>query len=171
MTEYDAVVYDLDGTLVDLPVDWDAVARDAAAVLESQGVDASDADLWAMLDIADETGQRDAVETAIAKHECQGAECSTRLPAVDDLPESIPLAVCSLNCEESCRLALSQHGIADRIDVVIGRDTVTTEKPDPEPLLTAIRRLGSDPEWTLFVGDSKRDELTAERAGTAYRYV
>jgi phosphoglycolate phosphatase len=171
VTEYDAVVYDLDGTLVDLSVNWDSVAQDAAAALESRGVDASDADLWAMLDIADETGNRDTVEAAIAEHECQGAECSTRLPSVDDLPQTVPVAVCSLNCERACRLALEHHGIAECVDVVIGRDTVETEKPDPEPLLAAVRRLGSDPERTLFVGDSERDELTAERAGTAYRYV
>ena len=36
---YDAVVYDLDGTLVDLAVDWDAVARDVASLLEARGVD------------------------------------------------------------------------------------------------------------------------------------
>jgi phosphoglycolate phosphatase-like HAD superfamily hydrolase len=171
VTEYDAVVYDLDGTLVDLSVNWDSVAQDAAAVLESQGIDASDADLWAMLDIADETGTRDAVEAAIAEHECQGAEYSTRLPSVDDLPQTVPVAVCSLNCERACRLALERHGIEDCVDVVIGRDTVETEKPDPEPLLAAVRKLGTDPERTLFVGDSERDELTAERAGTAYRYV
>jgi phosphoglycolate phosphatase len=28
-----------------------------------------------------------------------------------------------------------------------------------------------DPETTVFVGDGERDELTAERAGTAFRYV
>jgi phosphoglycolate phosphatase len=171
VTEYDAVVYDLDGTLVDLSVNWENVARDAAAALESRGVDASGSDLWAMLDIADDTGNRDAVEAVIAEHECLGAECSTRLPIADDLPQTIPVAVCSLNCERACRLALERHGIADCVDVVIGRDTVATEKPDPEPLLTAVRKLGTDPERTLFVGDSERDELTAERAGTAYRYV
>jgi phosphoglycolate phosphatase-like HAD superfamily hydrolase len=171
VTEYDAVVYDLDGTLVDLSVDWDSVARDVAAVLESQDVNASDMDLWAMLDIADDTGNRDAVEAAIAEHECRGAEQSTRLPTAGDLPQTVPVAVCSLNCEQACRLALEQHGIEDCVEVVVGRDTVATEKPDPEPLLTAVRRLGSDPDRTLFIGDSERDELTAKRAGTAYRYV
>lgn len=171
MTEYEAIVYDLDGTLVDLAVDWDVVARDCGAVLESQGIDASDADLWAMLDMAEEIGERDAIESVISEHECHGAEHSTRLPTVDDLPRAVPAAVCSLNCERACRLALEQHGLAEFIEVVIGRDTVPTEKPDPEPLLMAVRRLGSTPDQTLFVGDSQRDELTAERAGTAYRYV
>lgn len=171
MTEYEAIVYDLDGTLVDLAVDWDVVAREGIAVLESRGIDAGDADLWAMLDMAAEIGERGAIESVISEHECRGAERSTRLPTADDLPQAVPAAVCSLNCERACRLALEQHGLTEHVEVVIGRDTVPTEKPDPEPLLTAVRRLGSSPDRTLFVGDSQRDELTAERAGTAYRYV
>lgn len=171
MTEYDAIVYDLDGTLVHLAVDWDEVAQDGAAFLESKGVDAGGVDLWAMLEMAAEIGERDAIEGIISEYECRGAEQSTRLPTADDLPQTVPVAVCSLNCEQACRLALEQHDIAEYVEVVIGRDTVPTEKPDPEPLLTAVQRLGVAPDRSLFIGDSERDELTAQRAGTAYRYV
>jgi hypothetical protein len=38
-----AVVYDLDGTLVTLAVDWDAVATDVIAVYEDSGIDATGA--------------------------------------------------------------------------------------------------------------------------------
>lgn len=171
MTDYDAIVYDLDGTLVELLVDWDTVARDSVAVLESEGIDASETDLWEMLEIADDAGVRGAIERTISEHECRGAERSTKLPTATELPRSVPVAVCSLNCERACRLALERHDIADHIDTVIGRDSVSTQKPDPEPLLTAVQRLGETPERTLFVGDSQRDELTAQRARTAYRYV
>lgn len=171
MSEYDAIVYDLDGTLVDLIVDWDVVARDSAAVLESEGVDAGDTDLWEMLEIAAEVGVRPTIERTISEHECRGAERSRLLSTATELPRSVPVAVCSLNCEQACRLALSRHDIAKHIDTVVGRDTVATQKPDPQPLLTAVRRLGESPERTLFVGDSQRDELTAQRAGTAYKYV
>lgn len=171
MTEYDAIVYDLDGTLVDLAVDWDVVARDGAELLEAEGVDADGTDLWEMLDLADDIDARGAIERTISDHECRGAERSTRLPTAAELPRSVPVAVCSLNCEEACRLALKSHGIAGHVETVIGRDSVVTRKPDPEPLLAAVRGLDKTPEKTLFVGDSQRDELTADRAGTAYKYV
>lgn len=171
MTEYDAIVYDLDGTLVELAVDWDAVARESATVLEAEGIDASETDLWEMLELADDVDAREDIERTISEHECRGAERSTRLPTASELPQSVPVAVCSLNCERACRLALDRHGITAHVETVIGRDTVSTRKPDPKPLLTAVRRLGKTPERTLFVGDSPRDELTADRAGTAYRYV
>ena len=170
MSGYDAVVYDLDGTLVRLAVDWDAVAREVAGVLVERGVDPPDG-LWGMLEVADETGHRDSVEAAIARHEERGARDSERLPTAEELPREEPVGVCSLNCERSCRVALSTHDLTSHVRAVVGRDSVATEKPDPEPLLAAVDALGAAPERTLFVGDGERDERTAERAGTAFRYV
>jgi phosphoglycolate phosphatase-like HAD superfamily hydrolase len=166
-----AVVYDLDGTLVDLVVDWDEVARDVARVLEDHGVDASDADLWQMLDLADETNARDPVEEVIGEHECEGARLSTRLPHADELVEcELPVGVCSLNCEAACHVGLETHDLAECVDAVVGRDSVATRKPNPEPLRATLRALGVDGN-ALFVGDSRRDELTAERAGITFEYV
>ncbi len=169
---FDAVVYDLDGTLVDLAVDWDLVARESASVFRDAGVDVSGADLWAMLDLADEHDLRDAVESVIAGHERDGAHDSTRLPLADgvaDCPGAV--GVCSLNCEDAVRIALDTHTLSDHVDAVVGRDSVATRKPDPEPLLETLRRIDVDPGEALFVGDSPRDERTAEAAGVAFRYV
>lgn len=171
VTGYDAVVYDLDGTLVRLAVDWAAAEREAASVFTDHGVDA-DGDLWAMLDLADETGLRDEIETVLSAHEREGARASERLELADCLPHTVPVGVCSLNCEAACREALGTHDLRDAVRAVVGRDSVTTRKPDPEPLLATVDRLGlarDDP--VLFVGDSRRDEETARRAGVDFRYV
>jgi phosphoglycolate phosphatase len=170
--DFDAVVYDLDGTLVHLEVDWDEVAREAAARFAAAGVDADGADLWAMLDLADEHGLRDEVESVLAAYERQGAKESVRLDSADCVPDSsVPVGVCSLNAEDACRVALDVHGLSEFVNVVVGRDSVPTRKPDPEPLLAVVRRLGATPERTLFVGDTERDAVTAERAGTAFAYA
>ena len=171
---YEGIVYDLDGTLVRLDVDWDAVARDVAAVFDDAGVDVDGAGLWDMLTIADDHGLADEVEATIARHEREGARTSTRLRFSDRLADGAgddPIAVCSLNCEEACRIALETHGLDEHVDTIVGRDSVATHKPDPEPLLAAVDALSVPAERALFVGDSPRDERTAERAGTAYRYV
>ncbi|PSQ16060.1 phosphoglycolate phosphatase [Halobacteriales archaeon QS_8_69_73] len=183
--DHETLVFDLDGTLVRLAVDWDEAAEAVAAVLESRGVSPS-GDLWTMLETADRTGHREAVETVLADRERDGARNSERLPAADTVPGGAgvntdtntgidagvdaDVGVCSLNCEAACRVALEVHDIGG-VDAVVGRDTVETEKPDPEPLLETVRRLGGDPAETLFVGDSERDEVTAERAGIDYVYV
>ena len=163
--DYRAVVFDLDGTLVRLAVDWERVTEAVADTLEARGV-APPADLWSMLEAADRAGVRPAVESTIAAFERDGARQADRLPTADTVPETTA-GVCSLNCEDACRIALSEHAI-DGIATVVGRDTVATEKPDPEPLLETVRRLDADPADTVFVGDSDRDARTAERAGVDY---
>ncbi|WP_256299657.1 HAD family hydrolase [Haloarchaeobius salinus] len=171
-SEYAGVVYDLDGTLVDLVVDWDAVARDVQAVYADAGISPDDSDLWTMLGGAREHGLYDDVEAAIAAHEREGARESRLLPHADVLArEDRPVAVCSLNCEAACRVALDTHDLAGHVGPVVGRDTVSTWKPDPEPLLHAVDGLGLSPENVLFVGDSERDAVTADRAGTGFEWV
>ena len=168
---FDTVVWDLDGTLVHLRVDWDRVADDVTTTFESAGIDAGGRNLWEMLNLADRSDLRDEVETVIGDHERTGARESDRLPSADALGRADAEAVCSLNCEAACRVALDAHDLSSHVDAVVGRDTVATRKPDPEPLLEAIRRLDADPGDAVFVGDSPRDAEAAERAGVAFRYV
>ncbi len=100
-----------------------------------------------------------------------GAEASARLPHADHLPLAVPTGVCSLNCEAACRTALDRHDLTPHVGSVVGRDSVATYKPDPEPLIATLRDLGADPAAALFVGDSERDAVTAERAGVDFRWV
>ncbi|MFB6227136.1 MAG: HAD family hydrolase [Halobacteriales archaeon] len=170
--DVDAVVYDLDGTLLRLAVDWERVAADVGAVYGEAGIPTEGAGVWELLERAEENGIGEEVGAAIAAHEREGAHESVRLPPADDLIErSLPAGVCSLNCEAACRIGLETHDLADHVDAVVGRDTVGARKPDPEPLLAAVDALGVDPEAALFVGDSESDELTATRAGTRFSYV
>ncbi|WP_338741985.1 HAD family hydrolase [Haloplanus salilacus] len=171
-TDYGAVVYDLDGTLVRLAVDWDAAARDATSVFANAGVDAADADLWSLFETAPEHGLADELESVLAAHERRGAERSARLHLADRVAEwDVPVGVCSLNAEAACRLALDRHDLLDHVGAVVGRDSVSEHKPDPEPLLATLDRLGVDPASALFVGDSDRDAVTADRAGVAFEFV
>ena len=175
--DYDAVVYDLDGTLVELAVDWDAVADAVLDVYAEHARIPPTEELWELLGAADEYGIRAAVEEAIASHERAGARESTRLPLGDrlaggDAPHP-PAGVCSLNCEDACRIATETHGLDEALvsAAIVGRDTVETHKPAPESLLAAVDRLGAAPEDALFVGDSRTDAAAAERGGVDFAWV
>ncbi|WP_158855479.1 HAD family hydrolase [Halorhabdus sp. CUG00001] len=168
---YQAVVYDLDGTLVGLDVDWAVVTREVADRLESRGVATADVDLWTLLKRADAAGVGDVAEEVISAHERVGARTSDRLALAEELPLGVPVGVCSLNAESAVRMALERHDLAMAVDAVVGRDSVATQKPHPEPLRTVVHRLGVDPAETVFVGDSRTDETTAERAGMPFQYV
>ncbi|MFB6103299.1 MAG: HAD family hydrolase [Haloplanus sp.] len=170
--DHDAVVYDLDGTLVRLAVDWDAAAQEAVAAFADAGVDVADADLWSLFEQAPEHGLVAELESILTAHERRGAERAIRLSHADRVAEwSVPVGVCSLNAESACRLALERHDLLDHVGAVVGRDSVATHKPDPEPLLTTLDRLDAEPDAALFVGDSERDAVTAERAGVAFEYA
>ena len=49
--------------------------------------------------------------------------------------------------------------------VVISGDTTAYSKPHPEPLFEAARRLGLDPKQCLYVGDDERDIVAGKAAG------
>lgn len=164
------VVYDLDGTLVSLPVDWNAARNDLAADLRSRGLDPGDRDLWGLLDLAESTDTRDRFEAVVGEHERDAAREAPALALIDELrAHDGPVGVCSLNSEAACRIALERHGLD--VEAVVGRDTVGSYKPDPEPLLATLSAMGVDGDEAVFVGDSERDRETAERAGVRFRWV
>ena len=168
----DAVVYDLDGTLVRLVVDWEAVEDEIGEILRAADVDPDALSAWELLDAAEDVGVGCEVDALIAAHERAGAERSVRLPRADELAGcDRPVGVCSLNCEDAVRIALARHDLAGYVSAVVGRDTVGARKPDPAPLLAAVRELDTAPDRVLFVGDSERDAETARRAGTAFEYA
>jgi phosphoglycolate phosphatase len=60
---------------------------------------------------------------------------------------------------------LERLGLADWVDVVVGGDTCPRRKPDPQPLLFACESLQVPPSACLMVGDSVNDVQAARAAG------
>jgi pyrophosphatase PpaX len=56
-------------------------------------------------------------------------------------------------------------GLEDAMDVLVCADEVTNAKPHPEPVAKAVELLGADPATTLFVGDSIHDLNSGRAAG------
>ncbi len=169
--EYEAVVYDLDGTLARLVVDWGQVRDDVASKLRAREVAVAEMDLWELFEHAHGGPLQRTVEDAIQEHEREGARRSERLALADELPLDVPVGVCSLNCEAACRIALEMHGLDSHVQAIVGRDTIDSYKPNPEPLLHTIELLDGSPTSTLFIGDSETDEIAADRAGVDFQYV
>ena len=170
--EYEAVVYDLDGTLVRLVVDWARVERELEDRVADAGIDPHGYSAWELLDEAETAGIGEAVERLIADHEIQGAHRSKWLPTAAELVDlELPAAICSLNCERACEIALERHDLFSHVETIVGRDSVDGRKPAPGPLLAALEPLEVPPGRALFVGDSATDQRAAERAGIDFRYV
>ncbi|MFI8481182.1 N-acetylmuramic acid 6-phosphate phosphatase MupP [Pseudomonas sp. NPDC078700] len=61
---------------------------------------------------------------------------------------------------------MQQLGLAKRSAILICPDHVKNSKPDPEPMILACKTLGLDPASVLFVGDDLRDIESGRAAGT-----
>ncbi|GGM26802.1 phosphoglycolate phosphatase [Pseudomonas asuensis] len=57
-------------------------------------------------------------------------------------------------------------GLAERSAVLICPDHVTHSKPNPEPVLLACKQINIDPQAVIFVGDDRRDIESGRAAGT-----
>jgi pyrophosphatase PpaX len=75
------------------------------------------------------------------------------------------LAVVTSKLGKTARRGLAVAGIEEAFELVVAADDVRRGKPDPEPVLLALHRLGVSTEETLFVGDSPHDIDAGNRAG------
>jgi 2-phosphoglycolate phosphatase len=78
--------------------------------------------------------------------------------------------------ERLARPLLEALELSDRAAVIVGGDTCPRPKPFPDPLLHAAAEIGATPARTLYVGDDARDVTAARAAGmpvvvAAYGYL
>ncbi len=60
---------------------------------------------------------------------------------------------------------LALVGLDGVMEVIVGSDTVTRHKPDPEPVVRALEQLGATPDEAVFIGDSHHDVESGRAAG------
>ena len=78
---------------------------------------------------------------------------------------NIPMGVCTNKPEALSRQILEDLGLSAYFSSVVGGDTTSTRKPDPLPLLTCLRGLATEPASSLMIGDSVHDVHAARAAG------
>jgi len=61
--------------------------------------------------------------------------------------------------------ALVHTGLAQYMRCIIASDSTTRHKPDPEPVVAALEKLGAEPSHACFVGDSPYDIQAGRAAG------
>ena len=75
----------------------------------------------------------------------------------------VKLGICTNKPERHARELLKRLALVDFFrDSFIGSDTVGVAKPDPKPLLEAIYRLNKKPEDVFFVGDTNTYSVAAK---------
>ncbi|MBW5448994.1 pyrophosphatase PpaX [Cohnella sp. CFH 77786] len=77
----------------------------------------------------------------------------------------IKLGVVTTKMRPTTERALRMFGLFEHMDTIVTLDDVEHAKPHPEPVLKAMEAIGAEPEATAMVGDSTVDMQSALRAG------
>ncbi|MFZ5507124.1 MAG: phosphoglycolate phosphatase [Pseudomonadota bacterium] len=177
-----AITFDLDGTLLDTVPDLAAAAQDMAAELgipprredevrvfvgrgipnlveRCLGERAQDAALLAR-----------AIEVFKRCYRVRNGERAVPYDGAHDTLVALQKAGFRLACVTNKAVdftlpLLEQMDMRQYFGSVVGGDTLPQKKPDPAPLLHAVRELGVAPSAALHVGDSYNDIDCARNAG------
>lgn len=76
----------------------------------------------------------------------------------------VKLGICTNRDRASTQALLTQAGITDVFDIVVGMGDAPHPKPAADPLLLVLERLGIPAAKALFVGDSAIDAACAQRS-------
>lgn len=75
------------------------------------------------------------------------------------------VAVCTNKPEALAEALLQRLGVRDAFGALVGADTLSVRKPDPEPLHEVLRRIGGTASEACLIGDTDTDRNTARAAG------
>jgi HAD superfamily hydrolase (TIGR01549 family) len=87
------------------------------------------------------------------------------LPLLHQLSERYKLGIVSTRREEEIRTYLDRHGLDGQVQVLVGFDSTERIKPHPQPLLWAAEQLDVSPQQVIMVGDTTADVQAAKAAG------
>jgi len=179
MAAFRAVVFDLDGTLIDS--NW-LHLRSWRIAAERLGLHIPPDEIISRLGLKTVDIARDVVSghdegTIVELVELKTAlfeeSWSREVKAREGAREALGMirvgglrsAVASSNASERITRSLRHFGMDNLLDVVVGLDEVREGKPDPALLTVAIKRLGVPAKDTLCVGDSRYDIEAGMAAG------
>ena len=175
----EAVVFDLDGVIVDSEHVWDAARVALARERGGSWHEGAQQDMMGMSSVEwsrymhDVIGLKDPPEE-ISAEVARRLEATYReeLPLIDGATEAVarlaerwPLAVASSSTRPIIDLVLELSGLDRFFRATVSSEEVSRGKPAPDVYLEAARRLGADPERSAAVEDSSSGILSARAAG------
>lgn len=171
------VLFDLDGTLIDSIELLVASMRHAFAARSAPAPDDATWMSFIGRTLAWQFSQfaaEDEVPALVQRYrDFQSVHHDRLTRPFDGVPELVarlhraghPLGVVTSKADHVAQRSIDHVGLAPYLDVVVGADSSTRHKPDPEPVHIALTRLGALPEQGVYVGDSPFDILAGNAAG------
>ena len=174
-----AVVFDLDGVILDTEELWNEVREGFAHERNGRWSDSAQADMmgmssteWSryMHDVVGLEESPDEINREVVRRMLE--RYAERLPLIDGAVEAVrrladewPLGLASSSNRELIDRALEVSGVASRFRATVSSEEVARGKPAPDVYLEAARRLGVPPEACAAVEDSASGLRSAHAAG------
>jgi pyrophosphatase PpaX len=171
------VLFDLDGTLIDSgPIILASMQHAVRTVL---GREIPPAELQMSIGGQGIVAQMNAIDAEhadelLAAYKEHNDGLHETLEAFDDLLALLPglkaegrkLGIVTAKRHRTVALALDRFpALANAFDVVVGFEDTDRHKPEPDPVLLAVEKLGAAPHEAVYVGDSPFDIGAAKAAG------
>jgi len=166
-------IFDFDGTLIDLDIDWGRVQEEVLEYAEKAGADPGDTSKHLVTianKVSDTPERKEAVNAIFRRHEqeCVDKGAYKIFPGVKETLEKLremghKTAIASNNTEETLRQVSQKENLA--VDAVRGRDSQFLPKPYPDMLLSLMEEFGEARETTFFTGDNFWDTESGKAAG------
>jgi HAD superfamily hydrolase (TIGR01509 family) len=175
----EAVVFDLDGLLLDTEQVWDEVREQLTRERGGRWHDRAQADMMGMSSrewsryMHDELGLAEPPEelNRLVVERMQ-ERYRAGLPLIDGAVEAVrrlgdrwPLGLASSSNRPLIDLALAEMGVAELFRATVSSEEVDRGKPAPDVYLEAARRLGVEPDRAAAVEDSANGIRSAHAAG------
>jgi HAD superfamily hydrolase (TIGR01509 family) len=177
--DIEAVVFDLDGVIVDSEHVWDAAREALARERGGRWHEGAQQDMMGMSSVEwsrymhERLGLKDPPEE-ISVEVVRRLEATYReeLPLVEGATQAVarlarrwPLGVASSSNRPIIDLVLGLAGLDRFFRATVSSEEVQRGKPSPDVYLEAARRLGADPGRSAAVEDSRNGILSAKAAG------
>ena len=164
----EAVVFDLDGVIVDSEHVWDEVREELARERGGRWHEGAQADMMGMSSVEWSRYMHDVIGLAETPEEISDevvrrmlARYGEELPLIDGAVEAVQrlagsfrLALASSSNRALIDAVLARARIADLFEVTVSSEEVARGKPAPDVFLEAARRLGLAPERCAAIEDS-----------------
>ena len=174
-----AVVFDLDGVLVDSEAAWDATRRELVSAEGGAWTDSATRDMMGMSSpewsryVAEELGVDLEPEEISARVAAQLLAAYRRdLPLIAGAEEAVErlaarwsLGLASSSNPEVIELVLSKSGLDRHFAAWVSSEEVGPGKPAPDVYLEATRRLGAAADRCVAIEDSENGIRSAHAAG------
>ncbi len=179
ITSVAAVVFDLDGVILDTEQLWDEVREGLARERGGRWSDRAQADMMGMSSTEWSRYMHDVVGLPEPPEEINREvvrrmldRYAERLPLIDGAVEAVeriaarwPLGLASSSNRELIDRALELSGLARHFRATVSSEEVARGKPAPDVYLEAARRLGAEPTECLAIEDSANGVRSAHAAG------